>query len=124
MTILTDTYRRARKSWRCYECPRRVQVGESYHLQTVAESGSVSTYRTCEQCQVLRGILAADFDFGFAEEGFLLDECLRDWAETRGLSAMRVYAWWRRQWRDRHGVRLPVERLHTLLPDEVLALAA
>ena len=91
MTILTDTFRKARKSWNCHECRRRIQPGETYHLQTVADSGTIASYRTCGQCQEMRLVVSDDFEFHGEE--FLLDETIRDWAETRGASAMRIYAW-------------------------------
>ena len=49
-TVLNETYRRARKPHKCGLCGEEILVGESHFCQSVAEDGTVWTFRAHREC--------------------------------------------------------------------------
>jgi len=56
-TLAVETIRKARKSYRCYECKGVISVGERYEETTQKYDGDFSRYRTCLDCVSVRDSL-------------------------------------------------------------------
>lgn len=60
--VCTSSTPRAKRNHRCCECRGTIQAGETYHCFTGLWDGEWSTYRTCSECEVLRGDLCKAMD--------------------------------------------------------------
>jgi hypothetical protein len=53
-SFYNSTIRRARKLYRCDECPGEIRPREQYEFVSGKWDGYVGTYRTCERCVEIR----------------------------------------------------------------------
>lgn len=50
--VYRSRIQRTRKERRCYECGRKITIGESYQNAILVYEGHRCTFATCEHCQV------------------------------------------------------------------------
>lgn len=53
--LISDKWHKARKDHRCCECHRTIVNGEQYRRETLSDDGKISTYKTCADCESLKG---------------------------------------------------------------------
>jgi hypothetical protein len=59
-SVYTETYPKARKEHKCYECLRPIPVGEKYHNFKGCWDGKWDEYKTCVPCDNLRHDVACE----------------------------------------------------------------
>lgn len=100
--------RRARKVWRCEECTRRIEPGETYERVGSLYDGSWSTYRTCAHCVAARRWLEVICG-GYLSEGVLEDLAEHRWEMGASFALLRLIVASSRRWRTRSDDLMPVE---------------
>ncbi len=83
-TVFSETKRRARKPYKCYECDGAIAQGERYNYVFGVWDGSADTYRFCAACDATLEAFAKAHPglqhlFGGLDEE--LKDCIRE--ETR-----------------------------------------
>lgn len=53
MSLITSTYRKARKEHTCSYCGRTIKAGDTYLADNIADNGTVYNWKTCKQCEQL-----------------------------------------------------------------------
>lgn len=115
--VFHSAERRAAKDHRCGECGRTVVKGERYTHASGLFDGRWGTYRTCAQCEVAKGWLAAICS-GYCFEATVED--LRnhvdgdEWYE-RSPALVRLVRWQAYDWYDRHGNLRGVDDVRSLV---------
>lgn len=100
-----DRHVRARVAHVCDLCGRRIDPGERYRYQALADNGTIRSSRVCAHCWAAAFILdlwdGIDPDDGITGDDFAQYDP-RDDAEARILGG------WHARWRDDGGDLLPV----------------
>lgn len=89
----TQTYPKARKKYRCYECAGHILPGEKYEYTAGKWDGDFVDFRTCERCHDLRkwvqnNVPCFCWEYGNVDEGCkyaVEDAVMRAPKETVGL---------------------------------------
>jgi len=59
-SVWTESYPKARKEHKCYECDRIIKPGEKYHNFKGCWEGKWAEFKTCEPCNDLRHEIGAE----------------------------------------------------------------
>lgn len=110
---LSERFQRARRPYRCGECPRTIEPGEEYESTFLLVEGDPRTERTCLRCVAARRwllVICRSWIYGEVRED--LEEHLAEGYYTTAL--VRLTRAMRYGWRS-----LPLERVRALV-DEAL----
>ncbi|RIT32723.1 hypothetical protein D2E76_23210 [Mycobacteroides abscessus] len=107
MNTISREHPVARKPHRCNMCYRRIEPGERYLKSFNVDSGEGWTWKECEHCDAMLGLLwhqlLEPLDYG---EGYDSDTMGEFEPSTIGEARLKVY--WRHGWRRRDGTLRPV----------------
>lgn len=70
MQILTDKIVTAKKAHKCFYCGFEISKGEKYNYKTIADNGSVDTFKTHVECEQL----CYELDLYQSEDGVSPDD--------------------------------------------------
>lgn len=59
-----DEWRNARKTHKCGECYRMIQIGEKYKCEKNVYEGELETFKTCTDCMSVRDALFCNWMYG------------------------------------------------------------
>jgi hypothetical protein len=59
-SAIIQTTPRARKEHKCCECRGIIHPGEKYHRTWGVWNAEVSTFKTCNECEALRGLIGKE----------------------------------------------------------------
>jgi hypothetical protein len=63
-TMLFDKKVVARKKHKCCECRRAIERGETYRKESALYDGTITTYKTCIDCNGIRDAFVCTFAWG------------------------------------------------------------
>lgn len=120
MTILTDEIRKSLKRRPCWECGRRIEVGEHYRYQFGDGDGSwdMGSWQCCEQCDVLFSVLWSlpGVYQDWSDSGFEIRDGGHDIIqETPSIPLRRAFAWQKRKWVRADGTPIPIADVREML---------
>ena len=109
---------RARKSHRCAECGRVIEVGETYHYDFQVYDGCPGTWHTCQHCRVAQQRLIRECG-GYLIEGTWEDveEHTREYPKTM-MPLGRLIVGKNRKWRARDGGLVPIPAVPAITVNE------
>lgn len=119
--FLSQSTPKARKSHRCGECRRMIEVGEHYSYTSGLYDGSWSEFHQCEQCAATvrwLDVVCQGWVYNMIQED-LLSHVTGEESYIRSRPLARLCRWMLADWRDRAGDLRSVEAVRAVTDEAV-----